>query len=218
MARAARPIVQGERLRDQVYRRLREDLQSGALAPGARLVELQLAAALGVSRTPVREALVQLSREGVLSLQDRGYIVRVDTQKDVIDRLEARRLLDARIARHAALEATAEQIKALTKALDRQSAAHAAGRHKAFVQANIDFRKTVRAMCRNSLLARCAAMVDDQFQTARSQIHASAENRAVTLDCDRRIAAAIIARDPDAAEAAVEAFMITLYAHFGVTP
>lgn len=214
MARAARPIVQGEKLRDQVYNRLREDLQSAALAPGARLVEAQLAKALGVSRTPVREALVQLSREGMLETQERGYIVPVDTQKDVIDRLEVRGLLDARIARHAAMEASPEQIKALTKALERQATAQAADKHKAFVEANYDFRTTMRAMCRNALLVRCASMVDDHFQTMRNQIHTSRENRALTLECDSAIAAAIAGRDPDAAEAAVAAFMLALHAHF----
>ena len=51
-------IVQSERLRDQIYKLIRDDLRTGALAPGERLVEVNLAKKLGVSRTPVREALV----------------------------------------------------------------------------------------------------------------------------------------------------------------
>jgi len=83
----SRAVAPSERLRDLVYRRMREELQSGVLAPGARLVETQLAEAYGVSRTPVREALLQLAREGVLAAEGRGYVVQVDTQKDIIDRL-----------------------------------------------------------------------------------------------------------------------------------
>jgi DNA-binding GntR family transcriptional regulator len=93
VAKAAEQIVIGERLRDQVYRRMRDDLQSGAIAPGARLVETQLAAVYGVSRTPIREVLLQLSREGLLEPQERGYLAPIDTQKDIVDRLEVRRLL-----------------------------------------------------------------------------------------------------------------------------
>ena len=132
MPGSSRAVAPTERLRDQVYRRMREELQSGLLEPGARLVELQLAKAYGVSRTPVREVLLQLAREGLLTPQERGYLVPVDTQKDVVDRLEVRRLLDARIARHAALEATEAEIAALRKTLERQRAAHEAGRARVF--------------------------------------------------------------------------------------
>jgi DNA-binding GntR family transcriptional regulator len=214
MARKAGDIAPGERLRDQVYRRMREELQSGALEPGRRLVETQLAEAYGVSRTPIREVLLQLSREGVLTPQDRGYLVPIDTQKDILDRLEVRRLLDARLARHAATEAEPEEIRALAKAHERQEKAHAAGKAKAFVEANAEFRVLLREMCRNALLKRCAGMVDDVFQTMRGKIHETPENRDLTLACDAQILKALQDRDPDAAEAAVTGFIDRLLAYF----
>jgi len=210
----SRAVAPSERLRDLVYRRMREELQSGVLAPGARLVETQLAEAYGVSRTPVREALLQLAREGVLAAEGRGYVVQVDTQKDIIDRLEVRRLLDGRLVRHAALEATPEEVATLVKLNEAQRAAHLAGRGKQFVERNLALRIQLREMCRNALLRRCATMVDDVFQAVRGQIHESAENRELTLACDTRIIEAIERRDPDAAEAAVEAFVDQLLAHF----
>jgi len=215
---SSRAVAPTERLRDQVYRRMREELQSGLLEPGARLVELQLAKAYGVSRTPVREVLLQLAREGLLTPQERGYLVPVDTQKDVVDRLEVRRLLDARIARHAALEATEAEIAALRKTLERQRAAHEAGRARVFVERNTEFRNALREACRNALLRRCAAMVDDVFQTMRGRLHETAANRELTLVCDGRILQALEQRDPDAAEAAVEAFIDALLAHFEADP
>lgn len=214
MTGSSRTIAPTERLRDQVYRRMREELQSGVLEPGARLVELQLAKAYGVSRTPVREVLLQLAREGVLTPQDRGFLVPIDSQKDIVDRLEVRRLLDARLARHAATEATEAEIAALRRNLERQRAAHAAGRARVFVDRNAEFRAGLREACRNALLRRCAAMVDDVFQTARGRLHESAENREMTLACDARIVEALERRDPDAAEAAVEAFIDALLAYF----
>ena len=214
MARKAGDIAPGERLRDQVYRRMREELQSGALEPGRRLVETQLAEIYGVSRTPIREVLLQLSREGVLTQQERGFLVPIDTQKDILDRLEVRRLLDARLVRHAATEATPDEIRALAKAHERQEKAHAAGKAKAFVDANAEFRVRLREMCRNALLRRCAGMVDDVFQTMRGRIHESAENRQLTLTCDARILKALQDRDPDAAETAVTGFVDRLLAYF----
>lgn len=210
----SRAVAPSERLRDLVYRRMREELQSGVLAPGARLVETQLAEAYGVSRTPVREALLQLAREGVLAAEGRGYLVQVDTQKDIIDRLEVRRLLDGRLVRHAALEATPEEVATLVKLNEAQRAAHLAGRGKQFVERNLALRIQLREMCRNALLRRCATLVDDVFQAVRGQIHESAENRELTLACDTRIIEAIERRDPDAAEAAVEAFVDQLLVHF----
>lgn len=214
MVRGSRIIGQGARLRDQVYQQLREELQSEQLKAGQRLVELELATRYGVSRTPVREALLQLSREGLLAPHDRGYIVPLDTQKDVIDRLEVRRLLDGRLVRHAATDATDEEIKALARIFNRARTAHETGRAKVFIEAHNQFRATVRAMCRNVLLGRCAGMVDDVFQMMRNQIHQAPENRAITLACDEKLLTAIQNRDPDGAEAAINAFLDALHGYF----
>lgn len=216
MVRGSRIIGQGARLRDQVYQQIREELQSEQLKPGQRLVELDLAGRYGVSRTPIREALLQLSREGLLAPHDRGYIVPLDTQKDVVDRLEVRRLLDCRLVRHAAVDATEEEVKALTRIFNRARTAHETARAKLFIEAHNQFRATVRAMCRNQLLGRCAGMVDDVFQMMRNQIHQSPENRAVTLACDEKLLAAIQNRDADAAEAAMADFLDALHRYFAV--
>lgn len=217
MVRGSRIIGQGTRLRDQVYAQLRDELQGEQLKPGQRLVELELATRYGVSRTPVREALLQLSREGLLAPHDRGYIVPLDTQKDVVDRLEVRRLLDCRLVRHAATDATPDEVKALARIFNRARTAHETGRARQFIEAHNQFRATVRAMCRNVLLGRCAGMVDDVFQMMRNQIHQSPENRTITLSCDERLLAAIQNRDADAAEAAMGDFLDGLDRYFAAS-
>lgn len=204
----ARGVVQGERLRDQVYRLIRDDMKSGALEPGQRIVEGELAERYKVSRTPVREALFQLSRDGLLTTgTERGYVVAVDTPESTAFRHEVRALLDPKLARHAAAEATQEERKALQKAHDAQVAAHEAGKVPAFVKANTEFRQALRGMCKNALLAQCSALIDDMAQWARRTAFARPEFRALEVEHDGRLLRAVLDQDSDAAEAAMLAYV-----------
>ena len=207
MARAARGVVQVERLSDQVYQLIRDDLKSGEFTPGQRLLEVELAEKYRVSRTPVREALFQLSREGLLSGNERGYVTPTYSRAQVIHRLEVKRLLDPRVAEHVAAEAEPSQVKALAKLHGQEKAAHGADRVKAFIRTNQEFRELYLSICRNELLARCLRLVDDQFDVVRSKIHEEARNRERTIEHEGRLLEAIAARDPAAARAEMEIFL-----------
>lgn len=218
MARGARAVVPVERLSDQVYDLLRDDLKSGQFNPGQRLLEVELADKYKVSRTPVREALFQLSREGLLNGNERGYVMPTYTRADILHRLEVKRLLDPQVARHAAVDADPQQIKALTKAHAREKAAHAAGKVKAFNRANQEMRSIYRSMCKNDLLVRCLTLADDQFENARSRIHENPENRQSTIAHDERLVATIVARDPAATAAEMNAFLDFLEVYYAEHP
>ena len=78
-------------LRDVVFRTLRRGIHQGLLTPGERLIEIQLANRLGVSRTPIREAIRMLELEGlVVMLQRRGAVFSEITRKNLNDVLEVR--------------------------------------------------------------------------------------------------------------------------------
>src|SRR5687767_16025848 len=90
-------------LREHVYERLQEMLIDRALAPGDHLVEERLAAQLGVSRGPVREALQRLHRDGWITLRPRyGAFVNQPTMVQVDEFFEARELVEQSAARLAA--------------------------------------------------------------------------------------------------------------------
>lgn len=214
MARAARSVVQVERLSDQVYDLIKQSLRSGEFEPGQRLLELELAERYKVSRTPVREALFQLSREGLLLGTERGYVTPSYSQAEILHRLEVKRLLDPQVAAHVAAEAEPGQVKALAKALNQEKAAHAAGRPKAFARANQEFRELYLAMCRNVLLARCLRLVDDQFQVVRARIYEDEDNRVLTIEHEQRLLDAIAAQDPDVAAAEMRDFVQFLHGHY----
>jgi DNA-binding GntR family transcriptional regulator len=203
-----RTAVLAERLRDQVYRLIRDDLQVGVFEPGQRIVECDLADRYGVSRTPVREALMQLSQDGlVIESPERRYSVRTDSAAACADRHQVRQLLDPVLAREAALNGTTEQKRALAKALERQRAAHDAGDEPAFILANARFRERLRAMSGNAFLARCCAFADDQAQWERRRAFARADYRALELGFDERLVAAIAGGDADGAEAAMRDYV-----------
>jgi GntR family transcriptional regulator of vanillate catabolism len=83
--------------------RIREMILRGELAPGQRLAEAPLAEMLGLSRTPVRQALPLLAQEGLLTEHEtRGYVVRAFTAADIIDAIDLRAIIEGLAARRVA--------------------------------------------------------------------------------------------------------------------
>ena len=106
-------------LRDVVFNTLRRAILTGELKPGERLMEIHLANRLGVSRTPIREAIRKLELEGLVTMiPRRGAEVAQITEKSLQDVLEVRRALDALCAELACDRITAEGKAALKKACD----------------------------------------------------------------------------------------------------
>ena len=104
-------------LRDVVFHTLREAILKGELKPGERLMELQLASKLGVSRTPIREAIRMLEQEGLaVTIPRRGAEVARMTEKDMKDVLQIREVLDELAVRLACDNMTKEEAEARIKA------------------------------------------------------------------------------------------------------
>lgn len=105
-----------QKVAQRVYQRIREDIMSGRLPGGTRLKEVELAQQLDASRTPVREALVQLESEGlIVLLARRGAIVRMLGEKDVEDSFQLRALIEGFGAAQAAQRLTPKQIDELER-------------------------------------------------------------------------------------------------------
>ena len=104
-------------LRDVVFNTLRKAILTGQLKPGERLMEVHLASRLGVSRTPIREAIRKLELEGlVIMIPRRGAEVARITEKSLKDVLEVRRALDALSVELACDRITQEDISRLLEA------------------------------------------------------------------------------------------------------
>lgn len=124
-------------LRDVVFNTLRKAILTGQLKPGERLMEVHLANQLGVSRTPIREAIRKLELEGlVIMVPRRGAEVARITEKSLRDVLEVRRALDALSVELACERITQADIERLFQAC--QEFENAAGREDASVTARAD--------------------------------------------------------------------------------
>jgi DNA-binding GntR family transcriptional regulator len=103
---------------DGGYRVLREEIVTGRLQPNERLVELELSQRLGVGRAAVRTALVRLESDGLVERErHRGAKVRLVDQREAVEILETRAVLEALAARHAARHATEGDATALRATL-----------------------------------------------------------------------------------------------------
>ena len=109
-------------LREVVFDSLREAIINGTLRPGERMMEIQLAEELGVSRTPVREAIRKLELEGfVVMLPRKGAYVAGISLKDIADVFEVRASLEALASGLAAERITGEELEDLERILVRKA-------------------------------------------------------------------------------------------------
>lgn len=114
MSRFPKSLQRNQPLKDQAYQALRKMILSGELSPGQRLVEAQLARDLQVSRTPIREALGQLQRESLVSIDtNHGLQVSTFSAEDAAQLYECRIALEQVSVTAACYNATAAQLKKL---------------------------------------------------------------------------------------------------------
>ncbi len=107
-------------LAEQVFDRLETDILSGKYRQGEILTELKLVSDLGVSRTPIREALRRLEQEHIIEITQRGIVVIGVSQKDLADILAIRMRIEGLAAAEAAKRITDEELEELREAVELQ--------------------------------------------------------------------------------------------------
>ena len=131
-------------LRDVVFNTLREAILKGDLKPGERLMELQLASKLGVSRTPIREAIRMLEQEGLaVTTPRKGAEVATMTLKDMEDVLEIRDALDELAVRIACQKISDEQLKQLEDMKELFEKSTQTGNVKKIAEADVTFHDVI---------------------------------------------------------------------------
>ncbi|MEV6704067.1 GntR family transcriptional regulator [Streptomyces sp. NPDC051453] len=139
---------------ERVTRQLRDDILDGVRKPGSKLVERELAAQIGVSRVPVRDALRVLVAEGLVTPRPRTWaVVREFTPTDIADLNEVREALEVMTFRLAAQRGDRVGLGRLRSNVDEELAAARAGDAVRARRAAADFHETVTSMAANELLS-----------------------------------------------------------------
>lgn len=141
-----------------LYQQIREKIVYGEIKPGAILTEAGLADEYGVSKAPVREALVLLGHEGFVESMPRiGHVVASFTVEDVLETFHLRSILEAEAASLAAERITEEGIAALLKNSNEESAlsekAHEGGFYERGYELNMEFHQLIARASGNRRLA-----------------------------------------------------------------
>ena len=200
------PIARsGNSFSDQVERTLRSQILRGQFPPGGRLNEVEIAADLGVSRGPVREAMQRLARDGLVELQaHRGAFVRRLGRGEVRDLFEVRVALERTVARLAANRATPEQRAQLEALRGTPSSIFTAADADLRFQGPRDVHALLASAAGNPALASHVALVNQELQLLRAQsgqIPVRAEHAATEHD---ELLTAVLSGDGERAAAAME--------------
>jgi DNA-binding GntR family transcriptional regulator len=188
-------------LREVVYETLREAIRTGALTPGERLMEIQLAEELGVSRTPVREAIRKLELERfVVMLPRRGTYVANLSLKDINEVFEIRSALDGLAAGLAAERITEEELEQMERLLV-EIADHIEKRNNMkIVEADEAFHDILYRASRNERLVGIIYNLREQFARFRSVSINYPGRLQNTLEEHRQVVEAIAQRNPELAQ------------------
>ena len=168
-------------LRDVVFNTLRQAILTGELKPGERLMEIHLANKLGVSRTPIREAIRKLELEGLVTMiPRRGAEVAQITEKSMNDVLEVRRAMDALCVELACDRITPEELQDLKKACDTFEAAVKTDDIKQIAQADVALHDIIVQATGNQRLIQLVNNLSEQMYRYRVE-YLKDENNYPTL-------------------------------------
>jgi len=201
------PSQPARNLAAEVVACLRNEIISGHLAPGTALAEPVLASRFGLSRVPVREALIELEREGLIQFESTGRTkVRTLVRKDLIEIIEARAILEVAAVRKVTLEWTKqdsawvkENIAAQAKASTLAELSHI----------DIEMHEYLMRRNGNERLLRLWQSIRWQFQMCLARTHRLQEKLAdkphqITINAHRRLLKALESGDPEVAAATMQ--------------
>ena len=185
-------------LRDVVFKTLRQAILKGELEPGERLMEIQLAERLGVSRTPIREAIRKLELEGlVLMIPRKGAEVAKISESNLRDVLEVRRSLEELAIDLACQRITAEELESLNKAEVDFKAAIGNGDAMQIAQTDEQFHEIIYNSTKNQKLVQILNNLREQMYRYRTEYLKDTQRHSQLIQEHHEIVKALELRDEE---------------------
>ncbi|MBU2234398.1 MAG: GntR family transcriptional regulator [Proteobacteria bacterium] len=197
----------GISVREKTYDYLKSNILSGRFVPGERLAEEHLAKELGVSRTPVREALHKLEQDGLIEpLESRGFCIPKDSEEEIEDLFELRTVLEGYTLKIICERITDEQIGRLEEIIDKAEVSLRRKRIDEVFQWNTEFHDILYGMVADkrrfyNLIVNIRKYVL-RYRKDTLQYLGAAKR---TIDGHRQILLALKLKDPDLCERVMRA-------------
>lgn len=188
-------------LRELVYEELRKLIMTGQIKPGTRMMEIDLAESMGVSRTPVREAIRQLEKDNLVTIEPRrGAYVSDISPEDIGDMLLVREQLEGLATCLAAENMSDEEIEELVRMKDAYEQAYEKGTMQDLIEIDTRFHSIISNSCGNEYLISVLQELQDQVLRFRYIYFKSIKRAAEVIEDHANILESIVSRDGNAAK------------------
>ena len=192
-------------LRDIAYERIKDAIRTAEVQPGQPLTETGLSKTLGISRTPVREALQMLAQEGLVQIiPGRAVTVAAPSFSEVMDAIHIRYLLEPEVVRLAAKSITDEKIETLREAVRGLEEAVAADDRAAWSANDNIFHVTLSNECSNRLLGEFSLQIRNRISYLSIDVQEDTDRLATCTAEYRVIVEKLAAGDTESAKSAME--------------
>ncbi|MCB0235072.1 MAG: GntR family transcriptional regulator [Anaerolineae bacterium] len=187
-------------LRDRAYDEIKAAIRLGQVQPGQPLSETRLSKQLGISRTPVREALQLLAQEGLVQvIPGRAVTVAAPSLHDVMDAIHVRFLIEPEVARLAAKHISDSLLETLLQAQQGLDAAIESGDRAAWSRSDNVYHETISAGCSNQLLADLALQMRNRVSYLSIDAQGNWERLVICTGEHRQVVEAIARHDSEEA-------------------
>lgn len=200
-------------LADQVFEHLETDILSGKYQRGEILTETKLSQELGVSRTPIREALRRLEQEHIIEESGKGSVVLGITQKDMEDVFKIRCQLEPLAAGIAMEKCTEEDLEKLKEIVDLQEFYMEKGDAEKIKQMDNNFHILIYDACGSTIFHDVLVPLHNKIQKYRKNAVKSSSRAHASVAEHRAIYEAMAARDKELTEQCVLKHVVNAYDH-----
>ncbi|MDF2716692.1 MAG: GntR family transcriptional regulator [Paenibacillus sp.] len=207
-------IIQKQNISEELVKYIKQQIITGELNPGDRIVETKLARELGVSQTPVREAIRHLHGEGIITIvPNKGPMVRTLDMKDVFEIYSVRSMLEGLAIRLATQNATEEQIAGLESFYEQMKQKQHDESVPSLLQDSSHIHRTIIEMAGHSRLMNMYQSISFQISLVNRLLGAKSTKQK-EVDQHLELIEALKKRDPDYAEQTMRKHIFRSYRDF----